>query len=53
MDQYLELFLARIRSFMESSIEAQLRAEVRLIEKAVQLQGVPIARLPLDIEGYD
>ncbi|MCY4673992.1 MAG: hypothetical protein OXD43_09570 [Bacteroidetes bacterium] len=53
MDQYLELFLARIRSFMESPIEAQLRAEARLIEKAVQLQGVPIARLPLDIEGYD
>ncbi len=53
MDQYLELFLARIRSFMESPLEAQLRAEARLIEEAVQLQGVPIARLPLDIEGYD
>ncbi|MXZ17055.1 MAG: signal peptide peptidase SppA [Rhodothermaceae bacterium] len=53
MDQYLELFLARIKSFVESPIETQLRTEARLIEEAAQLQGTPIARLPLDIEGYD
>ncbi len=53
MDQYLELFFARIRSYIESPIEAQLRAEARLIDEAIQLQGTPIARLPLEIEGYD
>ncbi len=53
MDQYLDLFLVQIRSFIESPIEAQLRAEARLIEEAVQLQGVPIARLPLDLKDYN
>lgn len=53
MYQYLELFLARIQSLLESPIEAQFRAEARLIEGAAQLQGIFIARPPLDIEGYD
>lgn len=53
MDQYLDLFLLQIRSFMESPIEAQLRTEARLIEEAVQLQGIPIARLPLDLKDYN
>ncbi len=52
MDQYLDLFLVQIRSFMESPIEAQLREEARLVEEAAQLQGIPIARLPLDLKDY-
>lgn len=52
MDQYLELFLSRVRAFFESPVEAQLRSEHRLLEEAVSLQGVPIARLPLDFTEY-
>ncbi len=51
MDQYLELFLTSIRSFFESPIEAQLRAEARLLDEAIKLQGIPIARMPLDLEN--
>lgn len=50
IDQYLDLFMIRIRSFFESPVEAQLRAEARLVEEALQLQGIPIARLPLDLD---
>ncbi len=53
MDQYLELFLARIQSFFESPIETHLRAEAKLLEEAKLLLGVPIARLPIDLDGID
>ena len=53
MDQYLEYFLTRIRSFLESPVEAQLRTEARLLEEAVKLQGIPIARMPLDLENHN
>jgi len=53
LDQYLDLFLTKIRSFFESPIEAQIRAEARLLEEAAKLQGVPIARMPLDLDHYD
>ena len=50
MDQYLEFFMSQIQSIMESPIEAQLREEARLLEEAAKLQGIPIARLPVDIK---
>ncbi len=51
MDRYLDLLLTRIRSFLESPIEIQIREEARLLEEAVKLQGVPIARMPLELEN--
>jgi len=50
LDQYLDLFLAHIRSFIESPIETQFRKEARLLEEAIKLQGIPIARMPINIE---
>ena len=51
MDRYLDILLTRIRSFLESPIEIQIREEARLLEEAVKLQGVPIARMPLELEN--
>ncbi len=53
MDRYLDLFMVRIRSFFESPIEAQLRAEARLLEEVVRLHATPIARFPLDFVEFD
>ena len=53
MDRYLDLFMVRIRSFFESPIEAQLRAEARLLEEVVRLHATPIARFPLDFADFD
>ncbi|MCY4205877.1 MAG: signal peptide peptidase SppA [Bacteroidetes bacterium] len=53
MDQYLDLFLTKIRSFFESPIEAQLRVEARLLEEVAKLRGIPIARIPLDLNYFE
>ncbi len=53
MDRYLDLFMIGIRLVFESPIEAQLRAEARLLEAAVRLHATPIARFPLDFVEFD
>jgi len=50
MDQYLDFLLTRVRSTFESPIETLIRKEARLVEEAIRLQGVAIARMPLEIQ---
>jgi len=49
LDQYLDLFLTRIRVFIESPIETQIRKEAQLLDEATKFQGIPIARMPIDV----
>jgi len=50
VDQYLDLLLTRIRTTFESPVETMIRKEARLVDEAIQLQGIPIARMPLEVK---
>ncbi len=47
--QYLDRFLTHVRTFIESPLETQIRQEARLLSEAMKLQGIPIARMPIDL----
>ncbi len=49
LDQYLDRFLTHVRTFIESPLETQIRQEARLLSEAMKLQGIPIARMPIDL----